>query len=474
MSRILLQLLAPFLPGGFFAPGLVNQQASFAADVSNYIADKTLPLARRQLIAYQFGDPLDLPAHSGLTYTASRYERLPLPFQPLTEGVAPPGSAMTLQQVQATAQQWGDRVIITDVADLTIKHPLFKKAVELVGMQLPETLERNTFTTLQSGVQVNFANGRATRGALTATDVLTPLEVSRVVGSLTTYGAPRFMGDEREDMKIDADRSPNRGSNSPAVMEHYVALVHPLVSQDLRQNASVVQAWAFSDVNRLYNNELGAWGGVRFCSSNMIPYWVGVAAVSGTASATGGSLATSATYNIQVTGAPAQTSVEQRIYAASGSISVTGPTGSIAVTTPNVPGYVFNIYVSSTATISNLGLTALGPTSGPLAGNAVQLPPNTSVVITGIGAAQTPPQAPTAGVTVFPTYFIGRGAYGQVTLADAEFHYLTGADKSDPNNQTRVVSWKVFYGSIFLNQGFMARVESASAFAAGYTSGTVS
>ena len=36
----------------------VNQAASFSADISNYIAEKTLPLARRQLVAYQFGDPL--------------------------------------------------------------------------------------------------------------------------------------------------------------------------------------------------------------------------------------------------------------------------------------------------------------------------------------------------------------------------------------------------------------------------------
>ena len=37
-----------------------------------------------------------------------------------------------------------------------------------------------------------------------------------------------------------------------------------------------------------------------------------------------------------------------------------------------------------------------GPTSGPLAGNATQLASGSTVVITGTGAAQTPPAAPTA------------------------------------------------------------------------------
>ena len=48
-----------------------NQASQFSADISNYIAEKTLPLARKQLVAYQFGDPLRLPKGFGTTYTAT-------------------------------------------------------------------------------------------------------------------------------------------------------------------------------------------------------------------------------------------------------------------------------------------------------------------------------------------------------------------------------------------------------------------
>ena len=74
---------------------------------------------------------------------------------------------------------------------------------------------------------------------------------------------------------------------------------------------------------------------------------------------------------------------------------------------------------------------------------------------------------------MFPTIYIGNHSYGQVLLENPEFHYLTGADKSDPLNQTRVVSWKVFYGSIILNQAFLARVEAGSAFSTTFSAGTV-
>lgn len=452
-------------------PGVTNQSTSFTADVEAYIQEEVEPLARRQLVAYQFGKPLKLDTNRGTTYTASRYQRLPLPFAPLQEGVAPPGEAMTLQQVTATAQQWGDRVIITDVANLTIKHPLFQQACELVALQMPETLERNTLNTLMSATQVNYANGKSSRANLLATDVMSPHETNKIVGSLLTYGVPRFMGDEREDMMIEAGayRDP---SKTPAVMQHYVALIHPLSAQDMRENTTVVNAWSYSDVNRLYNNELGPFNGARFVETNFMPYFVGVAAISGTASTSGGQLATGS-YFIQVTASPSQTSVEQQIYQVSGSISVTGPTGSISVTLPQLVGYTFSVYIGTTSNPANLGLSTSGPTTGPLAGQATQLAPNQTVTITGVGVAQTPPAAPATGVTVFPTIFIGNHSYGQVLLENPEFHYLTGADKSDPLNQTRVVSWKVFYGSIILNQAFLARVESGSAFTAGYTAGTV-
>ena len=466
MNSILLKLAA------FLTLGVTNTSTSdnFQADIVNYIQEEVEPLARRQLVAYQFGKPLHLDVNRGLTYTATRFERLNLPYAPLQEGVAPQGESMALVQVSATAQQWGDSVTLTDVANLTIFHPLFQQAIQLVSLQMPETLERNTLNTLLAGNQVNYANGRANRAALVATDVMTPHESNKVYGSLVTYGAPRFQGDEREDMMIEAGsyRDP---SKSPAVMEHYVALIHPLAAQDMRENSQVNTAWAFSDVNRLYNNELGAFGGIRWVETNMMPYWVGNALVTGTASTAGGTLAT-ASYYIQVTGAPTQTSVEQQIYQVSGALSVTGPTGSISVTLPTLPGYVFNVYIGTTTSPTNLAASAAGPTSGPLAGQATQIPSGATVVLTAVGLAQTPPAAPATGVYVFPSIFIGNHSYGQVILENPEFFYLTGADKSDRLNQTRVVSWKLFYGSIILNQGFFARVESSSAFTPGFTAGT--
>ena len=227
----------------------------------------------------------------------------------------------------------------------------------------------------------------------------------------------------------------------------------------------MVQAWTYSDLNRLYNYEAGEWSGIRFCKSNMVPSWTGVAPVTGTYQANSGSFSTTSQY-ILVTGQDTQNQYESRIYGGTApqAITMTAVNGGIQLTTPNVVGFTFNVYVGTTSSPTNLGLCASGPTSGPLQGQATQLPPNTSVVITGTGIAQVPPASPATGLTVYPTFVIGRGAYGQVKLKDVEWTYLKDADKSDPLNQQRIVGWKTFYGTILTNVQFMARIESVSAY----------
>lgn len=461
-----------------------NKSSAFSSDVANYIAEKTLPLAKRQLCAYQFGDPLEMPKNMGTTYTATRYSRLNLPIAPLAEGVPSVGESMPISQVSATAQQWGDSVYITDVAELTISHPLFKKAIQLTAMQMAETLERNTMNALMAGTNIGYANGKTTRAGLAATDVLGVTEINKAFGSLFTTGAPQFMGSDMEDEKEDI--APIKGGSSPQSAPHYISILHPLVAQDLRSNATIVSAWSYSDVNRLYNYEIGVWGGMRFTSTNMVPWYTGAATVT-VAQAGGGGTFAAGTYKVIVTQSDPVFGFERIIHQVSTG-AVLSANDSITVTLPaaTVTGYTFNVYVSAAggSTAANIGLCTAGPTTGGYAGFATGLAGSQNVTITGPGAtvvslqaSGTPnliaPAAPATGVTVYPTFFVGKGAYGQVVLDNARFEYLNQADKSDPHNQLRVVSWKVFYGTIILNQAFFMRFESGSNYSNLITNGAL-
>jgi len=135
------------------------------------------------------------------------------------------------------------------------------------------------------------------------------------------------------------------------------------------------------------------------------------------------------------------------------------------VTTPTSPAnYTYSVYVGVGAGAQpvNLGLSTSGPTTGPYAGQAVQLPAGTTVVITGIGIPQVPPAAPATGVTVFDSYVFGEHYFAALELESIQWNRLMSADKSDPLNQLRIIGWKGWDGAVILNQLFGAIIESSA------------
>ena len=444
-------------------PAGVNVAAQFTGDFTPYLDKKVLPLALKELAVYQFAEKKTLPKGFGNTWIATRWQRVPLPYAPLAEAVPPAGETLTIQQVQCVAQQWGDTITVSDVAQLTIMHDPFQQAVRLIAVQEAETYERNVFNSLMGGAQVNYVNSRGARANLVAGDVIDTNTVLRTVGALKTLGARRFAGPENDNPEVSIAKGSGRlADTAPERSPHYAAVCHTLLVADWSQNSTVILARSYSAVNRLYNYEIGEWGGARFIDSNMVPTFTGYAAITPTAVATGGTFP-GATYYIVVTGQDTQNQYESYITQASGGTAIVA-NGSMTVVLPTTPGYTYSVYVGTTATPTNLGLCAAGPTVGPLAGQATQLAAGTTVTVTGVGAAQVPPAAPATAVTVYPTFVFGRGAYAVVTLQNAEHFLLKNADKSDPLNQKSVVGWKAMLGQVILNQMFMARIESTSAY----------
>ena len=438
-----------------------NVSTQFQGDMERYIDKKVLRLAQRHLVVHQFATKVPIPTNEGMTYTATRFNRVPLPFAPLNEGVPPIGETVSISQVTGVAVQWGDKITLTDVANLTPKHSTFQQAIRLLSYQVPETYERNKMVNLLAGTQVNFVNQRGARASIVAGDVIDPFTVNRTVSNLKTLGAPLWNGPTETEVYKDIEEGPRKAKADPMSHEHYVMVAHPIVLNDFANNSSVQLAWSYSDINKLYINEAGQWRGMHFCESNLVPSFVGVAAVTNT-TGTSGSLAT-ATYYTQVTGSDTQNQYESRIYQISASASVTGPTGSITVTTPSTAGFTYSVYIGTNSTFTqNLGLSSSGPSTGPYAGQAVQIPPSTTVVITGIGLAQVPPAAPATGVTVYPSYVFGVDYFFALELEKLTWTRLTEADKSDPLNQLRVIGWKGWDGVVISNQNFGARIESSA------------
>jgi hypothetical protein len=156
---------------------------------------------------------------------------------------------------------------------------------------------------------------------------------------------------------------------------------------------------------------------------------------------------------------------EQNIHQVTTGISVTGPNGSITVVLPT-SAFSYNIYISQpgSTTPINLATSPQGTAVGVLQGMAAGLAGGQTVTLTGIGVSQVPPPAPATGVTVYPMWVLGKYAFSQVVLDDIEINILDKPDKSDQYNQLRIVTWKMFYGTLLDNNLFAIRIEGASGF----------
>jgi hypothetical protein len=112
-----------------------------------------------------------------------------------------------------------------------------------------------------AGTQVNYVNSRGSRGALVAGDVLDSQTVIRTTAALRDAGRAALHGRRDDRHQARRRRRRRQGVVQPARDAALRRLIHTLVVGDFRQNSTVVNAWTYSDLNRLYNYEVGEWSG---------------------------------------------------------------------------------------------------------------------------------------------------------------------------------------------------------------------
>lgn len=423
----------------------LTQFSTISTDAPNvWIAERMYQLAERRLQIGQWAQKYTLPQRMSKTMRVVRYRRLTLPRETLTEGVAPDAVALAVDNVDVTVEQWGIVVLITDVGLITTKHPALTIAINRTALAMAEVLEREMAVMLLGGTNVYYGGGRTSRPNLVAGDKMNTNLILEATTFLRAKGAPDW------ETGLYGGVMPPQGESDV------------LKSDMTFQNAS-----NYANVKVLQYGEIGVWQAVRWTRGNFLPYFAGVGApdsaaatatkAKAVASASGGSLATG-NYQVIVVARDVNTYFERRISQNSANISVTGPTGSIAVDLPTSANYVYDVYV-----------TAAGGTTGRLSASAQAN--STTYTITSVPAstAAAPPAAPASGTEVFVAWVFGQDAFGRVELSGMSLQsYITppGASYSNPLAQGRKVGSKIMWKSFIQENDFFTRLEFTSTFSA--------
>jgi len=411
--------------------------------INAYITTKMIELSNRVLVIQKVSDPYSLPQRMGKTLRIVQVQRLALPTGPVPEGITPPTNNLTLINVDVTVQQWVIVVALTDVLELTTTHPMLNIAIDRVSLVMAETAEREDANTLMAATNVTYAKAATTRGTLVATDVFDTALAITINAKLEMRGAPKFLPDG-----------------------NYIGLFQPPhKAAILGSDQTFQQASSFSIINNLKYGYVGPWMGVDWTMGNFLPVFVGVAAPDTAAPTalkaqytvgTSGTL-TTANYQLKVVAREVDTDYERRLSVQTGNIAVTSP-GSIAVRFPTSVNYTYDVYMTAAG-----GTTAFLMASRQAANSVytITTPPT--------GTEPVAPVSPAVGINVYPGFVLGKGAFGTCVLNGMSLQtFVTpkGPSDSDPAAQRRKVAAKYMRKSWIIENRFIERFETSSAFPA--------
>ncbi|MBE6685821.1 MAG: N4-gp56 family major capsid protein [Ruminococcaceae bacterium] len=377
--------------------------------MKEYYDTELLENAKEELFFNQFGKVQSLPEGNGKKVEWRKFDTFGKATTPLEEGVTPDGNTMNMKSVEAQVEQYGDYTTVSDMLDLTAVDDVILSCTEEHGTQAGLTLDTLTRNEICKGTNVSFAPRNvdgvevpvSLRYELDSSAKLTSTVVNKAVTKLKKNKTPKING-------------------------KYIAIIHPSVSEDLRESEGWIEAHKYAAVTEIFNGEIGELHGVRFIESNEAPIFKG------------GDLIPGVTRNLTV----------------SSDVS-----SSYTITVGTIEGLssVVNRYVLING--EKYKVTGFNGTNKIILDAAVTLKSGDNIY-PGEGGAK--------GCAVYGCIFFGRDAYGRVELSGGAMEMIVkskgSAGTADPLNQRSTVGWKAAHAAAILYEERLLRVECGSSY----------
>lgn len=234
---------------------MTTQTTTLSAELRQAYSRALLLAAKPRLVHAQFCESYPVPQGQGSIINLRRFELLAdnTSTTPLTEGVTPAGTTLTVTNVPVGFSQYGNFIETSDTLDFTAIDPVLQQGADKLGENMGRTLDIVAREFMTKGTSVIYANGKLSRGTLVAGDKLTGTELKKAVRFLEKSNASRIGGD-------------------------YLAIISPDTKYDIMGISEWLNAKEYSDPQGLYEGEVGKLYGVRFIETSLAKYFAGAAA----------------------------------------------------------------------------------------------------------------------------------------------------------------------------------------------------
>lgn len=226
--------------------------------------DRTLLTRALPYLAHdKFGQRRPIPTGNSKQIKFRKYNALATATVPLTEGVTPSSTSMSVTDLTATIQQYGAFVELTDMVSMVNVEPVLTEAAEVLGEQAGQSLDIIYRDTLVAGTGVVYASGAANRGAVGA--LLTTTDLDKAIRSLKNNNARMFT----------EVISATDGVSTQAIRPAYMAIIHPDVEYTLEGLTGFVPSSNYASQGPVMEGEIGAYKNIRFIASTFAKVFSG-------------------------------------------------------------------------------------------------------------------------------------------------------------------------------------------------------
>lgn len=448
-----------------------------SSDQEKMLASKLLARSYIKLVAASLAEKVTMMHGAGLTAYFVRYKRMSVPLTTITEGTDPSNSSFTLETTSVTMDQWGDIITITDVAQLTTKHPLVQQCLELLSDNAARVMDREVQLVWLAGTNVQYGDGSVTtRRTVTSSMKISDVIIHKARIAMVNAGAPPRGGPSGDAKQVQATGNVTQGSA-------YVGVCGPEVIGDIMSTSTslgtFVSSAVYNNVKALYNAEVGTWLGVRWVETNFIPRFrmlgdtteanasatdFGTDTPVVTAATSGGALKDSTTFFYKVTRKDLLRGFEEDI-----SIAHSTATGAAATADDNAmafnfssltAGYVYNLYFDSVAA----GGTGTDATLKLVTAN-IAIGTTTTVTAVATGTAAPDNVNATGSPNIYPVFLFAADAISWVGFYGIQVSMTK--DESIMGNVLklkRAMGYKFFGKAMIRDQTRLLRLEVASSF----------
>ena len=397
----------------------VTGDSGMTAEMKTFYDKALLVNAKPKLVHVQFGQKRPLPQGSGKIIAFRKYSPLARATTPLTEGVTPNGKKLSVTEISATVDQYGDYVAVSDILKTTAIDNNIVEAQKLLGDQAGETIDTISREVLNAGTSVQFGDGsKASRKLLVAFDA------TRANNSYFTCEVIR-----RAMLTL-------RNNNAkPVEGGDFVCVIHPEMEYSLKRDSEWIDYHKSNPyTDKIFTGEIGRFDGCRIVVSTNAKIFAAPWLTAAAKNLTVASLATK-TFTVKeaITAGEATALVGRKLW---------------------VKGYFYTVASSAAGAAGAATITVSESVSGTPGDGEIVYPGDMGVGLT---------EMPDKGADVGSALFIGSDAFGVTELSGMGLQTIIkqlGAG-DDPLNQRATVGWKATHVTKILSQLFMTRAECA-------------